>query len=463
MKSTDPDLASRERPLIAWYGDDFTGSAAAMEVLSFAGIPSVLFLRVPSEEQRARFAGHAGIGLAGTARAHPPEWMEQHLPEAFGFLKGLGPELFHYKLCSTLDSSPAIGSIGRAIEIGRRVVADAPVPLLVAAPPMRRYQVFGNLFAGAPVTVHRLDRHPVMRRHPVTPMDEADVRLHLARQTALPLGLVDLVDLRENASADAAWRREREGGAGIVALDALDEPSLAEAGRLLWENRSASPFVAGSQGVQYALVAHFRQIGAIAPIDLVPRVPERSPVAVVSGSVSPITEAQIGEAVARGFAEVPLDVAAVVQGGSRDAVRQAVERASRLIGDGRSTIVHAARGPADPRVATLARIAAAENLSSAQIGARIGEALAEILAALLERTGVRRAIVAGGDTSGAVMGALGIYALTALAPTVPGASLFRAHADAAALDGLEIALKGGQMGSPDFFDWIRRGNESGPA
>ena len=85
-----------------------------------------------------------------------------------------------------------------------------------------------------------------------------------------------------------------------------------------------------------------------------------------------------------------------------------------------------------------------------------GMALGRTLRRIIEHCGVRRAIVSGGDTSGHATQELGIYALSALAPTIPGAAICRAHAEGS-MDGLELALKGGQMGSQDYFGWIRDG------
>lgn len=87
---------------------------------------------------------------------------------------------------------------------------------------------------------------------------------------------------------------------------------------------------------------------------------------------------------------------------------------------------------------------------------RVGEALGRLLRDLLAALGPTRAVVSGGDTSGHATCQLGIYALSALAPTIPGAAIFRAHASGA-MDGQELALKGGQMGSRDYFGWIRNG------
>ena len=127
-----------EGPLVAWYGDDFTGSAAVMEVLSFAGLPSVLFLDVPTSAQRARFTGVRGLGIAGTARSQTPEWMSQNLPPVFEYLRSIEAPITHYKICSTLDSAPGIGSIGKAIDLAQPILNSVWIPFYVAAPPLRR-------------------------------------------------------------------------------------------------------------------------------------------------------------------------------------------------------------------------------------------------------------------------------------------------------------------------------------
>src|SRR6185295_9525034 len=111
--------------------------------------------------------------------------MEAILRPALNALQNLGAPHVHYKVCSTFDSSPKIGSIGRVIDVAVEIFKGPFVPLLVAAPALGRYCVFGNLFAqlGQEGEAFRLDRHPSMGRHPVTPADESDLRLHLARQT----------------------------------------------------------------------------------------------------------------------------------------------------------------------------------------------------------------------------------------------------------------------------------------
>ena len=153
-----------------------------MEATAFAGLDTVLFLSPPPADRLRTFASARVIGIAGVARAQSPQWMDDNLPPIFDLLGATGAPIVHYKVCSTFDSAPHIGSIGRAIEIGSRRF-DGWTPMIVADPGMGRYQACGNLFAAVRGDVYRLDRHPVMSRHPVTPMDEADLGRHLARQT----------------------------------------------------------------------------------------------------------------------------------------------------------------------------------------------------------------------------------------------------------------------------------------
>lgn len=448
--------------LVAWYGDDFTGSSAVLEVLTFAGLPSVLFLEAPTPPQLARFRGLRGIGIASTARAHGTAWMDRELPAAYATLRGLGAPITHYKMCSTLDSSPDIGSVGRAIDLGLEVFGSGWTPILVAAPPMRRYQAFGTLFASGPGGVARLDRHPVMARHPVTPMDEADVARHLARQTARPIGLIDLEALAEPGRAEAARRAHLAAGTSLLSLDCLDAGSLAACGRLIWEARGPEQFAVGSQGIEYALVRYWRDAGLIPEVPAPTGIGFAGRMAVVSGSVSPITAGQIDWAESHGFAAIAFDARAITQPAALAAAEaSAIDASLAAIGEGRDPLVFTARGPEDPAVAALRAALAGSGLGFEEANARIGMALGRILDAVVRRAGLRRAVISGGDTSGYASRQLGIFALTALTPTIPGAAIFRAHGEDVH-DGLELALKGGQMGSPDYFGWVRDGGGPRP-
>ena len=441
--------------VLAWYGDDFTGAAAVMEVLTFAGLPAVLFLDPPTPAQRAAFPDARAIGIAGQARAHGPGWMDAELPPVFRALHAVGAALCLYKICSTLDSAPHLGSIGRAIDLGAAVFGGASVPVLVAAPDMGRYQAFGTLFARAGTAIHRLDRHPVMQRHPATPMTEADVARHLSLQTDRRSGCLMLPDLRSTDGGDAALAAAVGHGAEIVTLDCTDAADLAAVGRLLWQNRAAMPLVAGSQGVAYALVAWFRALGWLGPAAAWPPAPAVAQIAAVSGSVAATTAAQIDQAQRGGWAVIAFEAASVIDPANRAAeVARATAAALAEIGAGHSVIVASARGPDDPGVARFRLALAATGIPPETANARLGAALGQVLAGIRDRSDIGRFVIAGGDTSGQALRQMGVRALTALAPTVPGAALLHAHDGRG---GFDLALKGGQMGSADYFDWIRAG------
>lgn len=444
--------------LIAWYGDDFTGSAAVMEALTFAGLPSMLFLATPTPAQMARFPGLRGIGIASTARAQGPEWMTREMPGPLGFLAGLKAPILHWKICSTLDSAPQIGSIGRGTELALQAVGAETAGVVVAAPQMRRYQAFGHLFAGSPQGVFRLDRHPVMARHPVTPMDDSDVLRHLAQQTALPSALVDLEALANPVDADARLKAVLAGRARMVLFDVMEAESETAVGRLLWRNRAALPVAVGSQGVEYALIRHWQAVGALAPVAAPGSAGAVAQIVAVSGSVSPTTAQQIAWSCRNGFAGIRLDARAAC-GTATDlaqAEAQAVTAALAAIAQGQSPLIHTAAGPDDPAVAALRQAVVSSGATMDVVNERIGAALGRVLDTILRQSGLRRAVISGGDTSGHGTAQLGLFALSALAPTIPGAALFRGHGDGLH-DGLELALKGGQMGSEDYFGWVRAG------
>ncbi len=443
-------------PLVAYYGDDFTGSAAVMEVMTCAGLDSVMFLDVPTPERLAAFRDRRCIGIAGVARSKSPDWMADHLPRIYAALLAIDAPLLHYKVCSTFDSAPHIGSIGKAIDLGAEAIPARFVPLVVAAPALHRYQLFGNLFAAADGAGHRLDRHPTMSRHPVTPMDEADITRHLAKQTRRPVRLVDLMALRR--TDDPLPLAGAESLAPVLAIDVVDDSSQAAAGRLIWRNRSDCRFVAGSQGVEYALVAHWRADGLLSETSISPRAAPVDRIAVVSGSCSPVTAEQIAHAETRGFAALALDVVRAVDPDAwqRECMRVAAA-AVDLIDQGHSPLVHTARGPNDAAVAALGNACRSAGRDMAAVNEAIGAGLGSILDHILARTRISRALIAGGDTSGHATLMLGVDALSVIAEIAPGSPLCRAYAEDSARDGLELALKGGQIGNPDYFSAVRAG------
>lgn len=446
------------RPLLTFYGDDFTGASAVMEVLSFAGLRTMMFLDPPDAETLARYPDLQAVGVAGVARSKSPDWMRANLPAAFRSLAALGAPVAHYKVCSTFDSSPEVGSIGAAAEIGQEVFGEDWTPMVVGAPAIRRYQAFGNLFAGAGEGVFRLDRHPVMSRHPVTPMAEADLGRHLAAQTDLRIGLIDLAAMKAGM-ADAAVSARIAAGDQILSIDVIDDETLAEAGRLIWRGGSERVFAVGSQGVEYALVEHWRRAGVVPETAPQPMIEPVRRIFAVTGSCSPTTAEQIDVAEAQGFRIVPFDAAASVDASALTAERERVKTAClELLSAGHDVLAATARGPDDPAIARMGEAVAASGGAFADVNERLGAALGALVADIRRATGLPRMAVGGGDTSGHAMQALRLEALSVAAPLAPGAPLCRAHAEDPQIDGTELTLKGGQMGTPSFFVDAKGGN-----
>ena len=407
--------------LLSFYGDDFTGSTDAMESLARAGIRTVLFTAPPAPAQLARYSGLRAFGVAGTTRSMPPDEMEHTLRPAFVAMKTCGAPIVHYKVCSTFDSSPTIGSIGRAIDVGAAVFDSAFVPVVAAAPHLGRYCVFGNLFArcGAESEPYRLDRHPSMSRHPVTPMHEADLRMHLAKQTSKSIGLLDVLKLDAVDVDQPLDRAARE--SAVVLIDAMTDQHLATIGQLLNRraNRNAPLFVVGSSGVESALAAHWQQ----EPVAF-PPVRAAGPLLAVCGSCSPVSAAQMDWAIAHGF--VGVDFTA----------NSACPDATTALRDGRSVVLHS---------------------RSAHAMQDIGSVLGRMTRDVLKATKVRRILVAGGDTSGHAARALGIESLEMVGELTRGSPLCRATAPGSSADGVEITFKGGQIGAVDFFGLVQNG------
>lgn len=464
--------------LIAYYGDDFTGSTDVMEALTYAGVPTVLFLKPPAAADLQRFSGVRAVGVAGCTRSLAVDAMAAELGPIFEAFASLQPALVHYKTCSTFDSSPQVGSIGRALDLGVEAFGGSFVPLVVGAPVLQRFCAFGNLFArsGLDSEIFRLDRHPTMRQHPITPMDEADLRRHLGRQTQAPVGLVDLIDLGGSLAAG----RQRlasllNAGDRAVLFDVLTEAHLERIGQLIWDRvikddvikdrvGTGPLFAVGSSGVEYALTAHWQAQGWLDPATASGGVPVEQ-VVVLSGSCSPVTRRQIERAPQGRYRAIAADTATLVGGGTETAAAEAalVRRCLEVLAAGKSPLVHTALGPQDSRIeATGVRLAQAGGTGAGRLhsGALLGEALGRVLKAILEPSSVRRAVVTGGDTSAYAARALGIEALEVVGPLAPGSPLCRVYGGGKAVEGCEMVFKGGQVGRDGFFEDVLAGRPS---
>jgi 3-oxoisoapionate kinase len=293
------------------------------------------------------------------------------------------------------------------------------------------------MFAAGGGSTYRIDRHPTMSVHPVTPMCEADLTLHLAKQTTRKIELLDVLALSGQDAAVRLRNLRANTKAEVVLFDGFDRTTLLNTGRLLWGERPAEcSFAVGSSGLIQALVEHWRESGDVPASWHVEAPHPIDRLIVVSGSCSPVTGAQIRWAIANGFADVAIDPANFDH-------TTVVRAALAALDQGQSVVLYTALGSA--------------NRPSGEGGEKLGTRLGVLLRELLKRSEVRRAVVAGGDTSSHAVRQLGIEALTFARITTPGAPLCRVHAPGEMLDGLELVLKGGQVGPENFFEVVKKG------
>ena len=398
------------RPRYAFVADDFTGATDTLATLALAGLRTSLYV---DAERMARDQTSEAIGLATAARSLATSQLVAALARAADALRAIAAPIAHYKVCSTFDSAPHIGSIGAAVDALRVAVPHRLLPIVGGQPNLRRYCLFATLFAGAGATgdVHRIDRHPTMSRHPVTPMLEADLRRHLAAQ-----GLEDVHSVDYTRYAAPLSFPD-----GAVLFDVATQADLSVIGDLLLQHSRQAPLLAvGPSSVAQAMIAAWRNEGSLPAASEPLAVPPASgPVFVLSGSQSPVTAHQLASSPSFVKIEIGLDDA--------DDARNCIA----LLRDGRHVLAHTGG----------TRRAAGHALETA--GARL-------LASVLHDVPLTRAGVSGGDTSSHAVRALDLDRLEFAAQLCPGVALCRVHGRK--LDGLELMLKGGQMGPPDIFE-----------
>lgn len=422
---------------LAWYGDDFTGAADTLATLAQAGWRAALFLAPPTDAQRARCGPLDALGVAGTARALDPSAMRSQIAPVAEAFAALAPAVTHYKCCSTFDSAAAVGNLAVGLRALRTPAHDPTALVLGGQPSLGRICAGGTLFAsaGAGGDLFRIDHHPTMSRHPVTPMAEADLRRHLATLGLQRTALLDLrrLDEDDDAALDAAFAARLAEAPEALLVDVTRNAHLERIGRWL-RSRPWPQLVLGASSVAQALAGVAPAPAVVAPAE--------GPVFLLVGSLSPVTAAQC-EAAGAAYERVPLDPALLLA--SEAALQSLAAQCGALLQAGRSVL--AATLPARPD--------GPPPLAVARLGGRL-------LAAVLQRApAVRRAGVAGGDSSGFAVQALAPWALRWAGSLAPGVPLLRLQADDARLDGLELMLKGGQMGPPDIFQRLHGSSRTG--
>lgn len=476
------DLSRDDGPDYAFYGDDFTGATDTLAHLARAGLRTMLFFEPPDAARLSMLGPLDALGVAGAARTMAPAVQQRELARVGAAFASLGVCVMHYKVCSTFDSAPQTGSIGVAVRTLREYCANELVAVVGGQPDLRRYCVFGELFAAtgaddARQAVYRIDRHPTMSRHPVTPMNEADLRVHLQRQG---LENVQSIDWRSYAAGAVALqsdvRRRLDSKPDAVLFDVLDESHLQAIGDLIsrYAAMSAPLLAVGASSVAQAYARARgdagRSAAACAPVKLARA---RGPVFVLAGSLSPLTELQIEAA--RSYLHVELDPLQMTGDDAAAYLATRVEAIATSLRNGRNVLAFtkrcAVRAADHETTANAAANVAADADANVHVAAlpaapavaalpQLADACAALLQQVLSTVRLQRIGIAGGDTSSFAVRALGAWGLSYLAPLSAGVTVCRLHADRAELDGMEIMLKGGQMGGVDLFEQLLDGNET---
>ncbi|WP_425399419.1 four-carbon acid sugar kinase family protein [Aeoliella sp.] len=433
--STGPNLR------LAYYADDLTGATDAMERLELAGVPTALFLRPPTIETLANYPGIEAVGVAGATRAMPTDQLEAEVRPALASLRNLRAPHVHYKVCSTFDSSPAVGNIGRVIDVAAEVFSGPFIPVVVGTPTLGRWCVFGNLFASMGIGAHgpafRLDRHPSISQHPTTPADESDLRLHLAKQTDKQIGLIDIRTL-DQSTEDAASELERlvnDEGNQVVLFDTLSEEHFGMIGALVEPLGTPDEplFWVGSSAAESVLTAEWNATGRITQRDRKKDASIQGPVLVLAGSCSPVTAGQVAAAQAAGMEKLTLTV--------------------EQLNSGDGWVAEVARQVVDCMAASQSVIVATEaKTEGSELSAELlGRCYGRLCQLVLQQSRPDLLVIAGGDTSSHTARSLPIECLEMAATLTTGAPVCRVASPEPWLDGLKIVLKGGQVGQPEFL------------
>ncbi|MEE4164736.1 MAG: four-carbon acid sugar kinase family protein [Desulfocapsaceae bacterium] len=446
--------------LLAFYGDDFTGSTDAMEALTINGVKTALFIGHPTQERLNKsLPDLQAVGISGVSRTMTPKQMDQELPEQLALLNGLNPRLIHYKVCATFDSSAAIGSLGHAADIAFNVIDPDYGVIVQGVPLLGRYIVFGNHFTVYGDERFRLDRHPVMSRHPITPMKEGDIRLHFASMSEKTVKLIDLLHLGESYDALSERFDRYAKDNDIILFDTLDDGNLLQIGRLLHDKSAdGTIFAVGSSGFEYAMASYWREQGIIEKPQDFPSIGPVDQLIVMSGSAAENTAEQIRYAVSHGFEGIALNTDLLVNEETAAAeVQRAVGKALASLGEGKSVVLSATIGPDDPIINKTRERIKELGIDASETGKIIAGKQGLILRELLSRTGLGRICVAGGDTCSYSLRQLDIHSLELLMPIAPAAPLCQAFSDNPVFDNLQVASKGGQIGAADYFIQVLEG------
>jgi 3-dehydrotetronate 4-kinase len=405
--------------------DDFTGATDLASMLVRHGMATVQLIGVPADEVDPGDAQAVVVALK--SRTIPAaEAVEQSLA-ALAWLRARGAEQILFKYCSTFDSTER-GNIGPVSEALLEALGAGFTIACPALPENGRSVYLGHLFVGEQLLS---DSH--MRHHPLTPMTDSNLVRVLQRQSTAAVGLVPYPVVERGPDAIRGHFEALRGeGVRQAIADAVSERHLLALGAA----SADLALITGGSGIAMGLPENFRRQGLLAGerADTLPHI--RGLEAILAGSCSTATLGQIARHRAAGRPAFVLDPIGLADGG--DDVARALAFAKKHLGDG-PVLISSSAAPEE-----VAKVH--ERLGRERAGAAVEDAMAAIAQGLVDQ-GVRRLVVAGGETAGAVVGALGISGLR-IGPTIdPGVPWTTSLGEPP----LALALKSGNFGAPDFF------------
>ena len=410
--------------LLGCIADDFTGATDLANNLVRGGMRVVQAIGVPARPLDEEV--DAVVVALKSRTIAPREAVAQSLA-ALEWLRAQGARQLYFKYCSTFDSTPR-GNIGPVAEALMEALGTDFTIACPAFPENKRTIFKGYLFAG-----DVLLNESGMQNHPLTPMTDPNLVRVLQAQVKRKVGLIDYaVVARGEAAVRARIAELRREGVGIAVVDAISDDDLRRLGPALRD----MPLVTAGSGVALGLPANF----GIAPTPRASVLPPATGArAIVSGSCSVATRGQVDAFRAEGGAARALDFERLADPESE--ARAIVEWARAALAQG-PVLVYSTADPA--------QVKAMQSRLGEGAAERIEAALAAVARALVEQAGVRQLVVAGGETSGAVVQALGVTLLRIGPQIDPGVPWCAAHSQVAR--GLvHVALKSGNFGARDFF------------
>lgn len=411
--------------VLGCIADDYTGASDLANTLSKNGLRTVQTIGIPGEDLNLPEVDAVVIALK--IRSVPsPDAVAQAIA-AYRWLHAQGAAHVMYKICSTFDSTDT-GNIGPVLDALRAETHEGAILVTPAFPETGRTVYQGHLFVGQSL----LNESP-LKDHPLNPMHDANLVRVLTRQCRTEVGLINLAHIAQGAGEVRA-QLEALGAQGIggVIADAVCEHDLETIGQAALGGRLS----VGASGLGLGLARHLKRATPAHNASMLK--PVKGLAACIAGSCSAATLAQIVQA-EQHMPMLRLQAEHLLS--TPDAVNQAVDWALARIGEGPVLIASSATPTEVARLQTI--------YGQARAGHEIEQALAQIASRLVNEGGVRRLVVAGGETSGAVVDQLKIPAFALgpeIAPGVPVLKSLFHHQD-----NMLLALKSGNFGGPEFF------------